>query len=101
MSGWTLIWSYLFIATVGLAGVAIFAAQLMGSLGIHGTVTPLLWFAVSGALCGIIAWKDIRISSLPTLVFKALSVGLILVLAFIILFKHGFSVDTNRSSSRA
>ncbi|HWF74047.1 MAG TPA: APC family permease [Solirubrobacteraceae bacterium] len=95
MSGWTLIWSYLFIATVGLAGFAIFAAQLMGSLGIHGTVTPVLWFAVSGALCGIIAWKDIRISSLLTLVFEALSVACILVLAFIVLFRHGFSVDTH------
>src|SRR5271156_6145903 len=29
LSGWTLMWSYLFIATVGLAGVAIFAGQLM------------------------------------------------------------------------
>jgi amino acid transporter len=95
MSGWTLIWSYLFIATVGLAGLSIFAAQLMGSLGIQGTVTPILWFLLSGALCGIIAWKDIRISSLLTLVFEGLSVACILILAFIILFKHGFSVDSN------
>jgi amino acid transporter len=46
-------------------------------------------------LCGTIAWKDIRVSSLLTLFFEALSVSCILVLAFIILFKHGFSVDTN------
>jgi len=95
MSGWTLIWSYLFIAVVGLSGVAIFAAQLMSSLGIHSTVSPLVWFALSAALCGIIAYKDIRVSSLLTLVFEALSVTCILVMAFIILFKHGFSVDTN------
>ena len=95
MSGWTLIWSYLFIAVVGLSGVAIFAAQLMLSLGIHATVSPLVWFLASGALCGIIAYKDIRVSSVLTLVFEALSVTCILVLAFIILFKHGFSVDTN------
>ena len=95
MSGWTLIWCYLFIAVVGLSGVAIFAAQLMLSLGIHTTVSPLVWFACSGALCGIIAYKDIRVSSVLTLVFEALSVGCILVLAFIVLFEHGFSVDTH------
>ncbi|HEY5316545.1 MAG TPA: APC family permease [Solirubrobacteraceae bacterium] len=95
LSGWTLMWSYLFIATVGLAGAAVFAGQLMGSLGIHGHVTPLVWFALSGALCGTIAWKDIRISSVLTLVFEGLSVACILILAFIILFKHGFSVDTS------
>ena len=95
MSGWTLIWSYLFIAVVGLSGVAIFAAQLMSSLGIHTTVSPLVWFTLSAALCGFIAYKDIRVSSLLTLVFEALSVTCILVLAFIVLFKHGFSVDTS------
>ena len=95
LSGWTLLWSYLFIATVGLAGVAVFAGQLMGSLGMSGHVTPIVWFALSGALCGTIAWKDIRISSVLTLFFEALSVSCILVLAFIVLFKHGFSVDTN------
>jgi len=95
LSGWTLIWCYLFIAVVGLSGVAIFAAQLMLSLGIHSTVTPLLWFAISASLCGIIAYKDIRVSSLLTLVFEAVSVACIMILAFIVLFKHGFSVDTN------
>jgi len=95
LSGWTLIWSYFFIATVGLAGVAIFAAQFLSAIGVHGQVTPFLWFAISGICCGTIAWKDIRVSSLLTLFFEALSVTCILILAFIILFKHGFSVDTN------
>ena len=33
MSGWALIWSYLFISVVGLAGFSIFAGQLVLQLG--------------------------------------------------------------------
>jgi len=33
LSGWTLIWSYLFIAIAGLAGFSIFAAQFLSTLG--------------------------------------------------------------------
>ena len=36
MSGWALIWSYLFIAVVGLAGFSIFAGQMvLRSIGHH------------------------------------------------------------------
>src|SRR5580692_1479607 len=66
LSGWTLIWSYLFIAIAGLSGFSIFAAQLCSTLGIHG-ITPFLFFVASALVCMVVAWKDIRISSLLTL----------------------------------
>jgi amino acid transporter len=38
-SGWTLIWSYLFIGVAGLSGFAIFCAQFLSALGFKGTIS--------------------------------------------------------------
>ncbi|MFZ0666455.1 MAG: APC family permease, partial [Acidimicrobiales bacterium] len=95
-SGWTLIWSYMFIAIAGLSGFAVFAQQFLEAAGIHIGVTPFILFLISGALCWLVAYKDIRISSMLTLALEAISVSCIAVLAFIVLFKHGFSLDTQQ-----
>ncbi len=94
LSGWALIWAYWGIATAGLAGFAIFAQEFLRGIGVHSTVTPFLFFTISGAVCLTIAWKDIRVSSLLTLALEALSVSCILSLAAVVLFKHGLSVDS-------
>ena len=96
LSGWALIWSYWGIATAGLAGFAIFAQEFLSAIGVHGNVSPFLLFAISGAVCLTVAWKDIRISSLLTLALEAISVTCILALAAVVLFKHGLSVDTSQ-----
>ena len=49
----------------------------------------------------MIAYKDIRVSSILTLVLEGASVACITALAFVILFKHGFHVDTSSSRSAA
>jgi amino acid transporter len=100
LSGWTLIWSYFFIAVAGMCGFAVFCAQLLSALGFHGSIHPVFFFALSAVLCWLIAYKDIRVSSLLTLVLEGASVACILSLAFIVLFKHGFSVDTQQLSLR-
>jgi len=94
MSGWSLIWCYLFIGVAGLTGFSIFAAQLVSSMGIHTTIPPVFFFCLSAAVCWFIAYKDIKISSLLTLMFEVASVACILALACVILFKHGFPTDT-------
>jgi amino acid transporter len=94
MSGWSLIWCYLFIGVAGLTGFSIFAAQLVSSMGIHTTIPPVVFFCLSAAVCWFVAYKDIKISSLLTLLFEAASVGCIVALACVILFKHGFPTDT-------
>ncbi len=96
LSGWSLVWAYWGIATAGLAGFAIFAQEFLTGIGVHGTVNPYFLFAISGAVCLTVAWKDIRVSSLLTLALESLSVTFILALAFVVLFKHGFSVDTQQ-----
>jgi amino acid transporter len=96
LSGWTLIWSYMFIAIAGMCGFAVFCGQLLSALGYHGSIHPVIFFAISAALCWLVAYKDIRVSSLLTLALEGLSVTCILILAGVVLFKHGFHVDTNQ-----
>jgi amino acid transporter len=94
LSGWTLIWCYLFIGIAGLTGFAIFAQQFLTSIGIGLIVPPVLLYAISAAACWYVAYRDIHVSSALTLVLEALSVSCIAILAFIVLFKHGFTLDT-------
>lgn len=96
LSGWSLIWSYWGIATAGLAGFAIFAQEFLSGIGVHSTVSPWIFFLISGFVCLTIAWKDIRVSSLLTLALEAISVTIILALAGVVLFRHGVSVDTGQ-----
>ena len=94
ISGWSLIWAYLFIGVAGLTGFSIFAGQFLSGIGVHGAVPPVVFFIVSAAICWFIAYKDIHVSSLLTLVFEIVSVTCILALAAVVLFKHGIVVDT-------
>jgi amino acid transporter len=94
VSGWSLIWAYLFIGVAGLTGFAIFAQQFLQGIGVHATVPPVFFFILSAAVCWFIAYKDIHVSSLLTLVFEIVSVTCILSLAAVVLFKHGITIDT-------
>jgi amino acid transporter len=93
-SGWTLIWCYLFIGIAGLTGFAIFAQQFLGAVGAGFTAPPVLLYLISASLCWFVAYRDIHVSSALTLLLEALSMACIAALAGIVLFKHGFSVDT-------
>lgn len=94
LSGWTLIWSYLFIGVAGMTGFTIFSRQFLDILGIHSSVPAFVFFAISGVLCWTLAVQDIRLSSMLTLILEGLSVLCILALAAIVLFKHGIAIDT-------
>jgi amino acid transporter len=96
LSGWTLLWCYLFIGTAGLTGFAIFFQQFIDALGATVTIPPDIFFVISALACWYIAYKDIRISSLVTLAFEGISVTLILALAAVVLFKHGVTIDTDQ-----
>jgi amino acid transporter len=94
-SGWTLIWSYLFIGVAGLTGFAVFAAQFLTAVG-SKVPPPVFLFAISALACWYIAYKDIRVSSILTLVLECLSVLCILSLAAVVLFSRGFTADTSQ-----
>lgn len=96
LTGWCLIWAYMFIGTAGVTGFTVFAQQLLGMA--HVTVAPVLLFAVCVAICWYCAYKDVRLSAVLMLVLEALSVTIITILAFIVLAHHGFAVDHDQIS---
>jgi amino acid transporter len=93
LSGWTLIWSYLFIRVAGMTGFTIFSRQFLDIVGIHIFIPSFAFFVISAVLCWTLAVKDIRLSSMLTLLLEGLSVLHILALAAIVLFKHGIAVN--------
>ena len=84
LSGWCLVWAYLFIGTAGMTGFTIFASTLLGMIGIH--VPQLLLFALCGAVIWLLAYKDIQLSSILMLMLEGISVALILLLCAFVLF---------------
>ena len=96
LSGWTLLWAYLFIGIAGMNGFAIFSSQLLSIIGIRWNIAPIFFFLLSGSICCFLAYKDIKLSSVLTLILEGASVACILVLAIVVLFSHGFSVDINQ-----
>src|SRR5271156_3080600 len=61
VSGWCLIWAYLFIGTAGMTGFTIFASTLLEMMGIH--VPHMALFAACGGSMWYLGYKDIRLSS--------------------------------------
>src|ERR1700728_2246838 len=55
VSGFSLIWAYLFIGVAGLTGFSIFSAQFLSGIGVHTVVPPVLFFCLSAAVCWFIA----------------------------------------------
>jgi amino acid transporter len=98
MTGWALVWCYFFIGTAGLCGFTLMAEQFLQGLGMHGTLSPFLLFAISAAVGFTIAFKDVRLSAVLTLVLEGLSVACILALSAFILFKHGSPIDSSQLS---
>jgi len=98
LSGWTLLWSYTFIAIAGFTGFSIFLNQFLDSIGIHVTIPAVASFAISACICWFVAYQDIRISSLLMLVLEGMSLVFIFGLCFIVLFRHGSPVDTGQLS---
>src|SRR5216683_6752985 len=92
ISGWCLVWAYLFIGTAGMTGFTIFANTLFGMMGFQ--VPNIIIFAACAAVIWFLAYKDIRLSSILMLVLEGASVGLILMLCWVVLFKHNFIIDT-------
>jgi amino acid transporter len=96
MTGWALVWCYFFIGTAGLCGFTLMTEQFLQGLGVHGTVTPFLLFVISAAIGFVIAFRDVRLSAILTLVLEGLSVACILALSCVILFKHGSPIDSSQ-----
>jgi len=94
LCGWCLVWAYLFIGLAGTTGFTIFAGKLLEM--IHITAPPVLLFAVCLATCFILAYFDIKVSTLVMLGAEGFSCFFILLLCMIVLGHHHFAVDTTQ-----
>src|SRR5277367_2984712 len=97
LSGWSLIWAYMFIGIAGVSGFTHFATKLLGLTGASGYLShpSITLFAVCVLAAWYLAYKDITFSTILMLVFEGVSVALILMLAFLALTKTGV-VDTTQ-----
>jgi len=94
LCGWCLVWAYLFIGLAGTTGFTIFAGKLLEM--IHITAPPVLLFAVCLAACFILAYFDIKISTLVMLGAEAFSCFFIIALCMIVLGHHHFAPDVSQ-----
>ncbi len=95
LSGWALVLAYLGSAMTVIAGFAIYANVVLGAFNFH--VSPILLFAVCSSVAWFYAYTDIQLSAVLMLVFELTSVGFSLLLAVIVLVKHGFKIDTSQA----
>ena len=91
LCGWCLVWAYLFIGLAGTTGFTIFATKLLEM--IHVSVPPAILFALCLGTSFILAYKDIKISTLVMLGFEAFSCAFIVLLCLIVLGHHHFAPD--------
>ena len=95
VSGWCLIFAYMFIGIAGVTGFTHFASMILTQAGATGWLsTPwITLFAICVFLSWFLAYMDITFSTLLMLMFEGVSVFVIMILAIVALAKTGF-VDT-------
>lgn len=95
LSGWSLIWAYLFIGIAGVTGFTHFASKLLTQAAASGYLShpSITLFFICVAAAWALAFLDITFSTLLMLVLEGVSVLVIVLLALIALGKTGV-VDT-------
>ena len=92
MSGWCLIFAYMFIGIAGVTGFTHFATKLLDLTGVTGYLShpAITLFAICVLAAWFLAYKDITFSTILMLAFEGISVTLIVMLAVLALGKTGF-----------
>jgi amino acid transporter len=95
ISGWCLIFAYMFIGIAGATGFTHFASMLLTQAGASGYLSHpyITLFAICIGLSWFLAYMDITFSTVLMLIFEGVSVTVIMILALVALGKTGF-VDT-------
>lgn len=91
LSGWSLIWAYLFIGIAGVTGFTHFASKLLAMTGATGYISHpfITLFAICVFAAWFLAYMDITFSTLLMLVLEGVSVLVIVMLAILALSKTG------------
>src|SRR5271154_1452995 len=96
MSGWCLIFAYMFIGIAGVTGFTHFASMLLTQAGATGYLSHpyITLFAICVFLSWFLAYKDITFSTLLMLILEGVSVIVIMLLALVVLAKTGLVDST-------
>ena len=91
LSGWCLIWAYMFISIAGVTGFTHFASKLLTQAGATGYLShpSITLFFICVAAAWALAFLDITFSTLMMLFLEGISVTVIVILALIALGKTG------------
>jgi amino acid transporter len=97
LSGWALLWAYVFVAAAVLGAMALFVSLLLERAGVQPNVTLYVVVAiVIAAICWQAAYRGVQVSAILMLVLEAISVAIILTLVGIVLYRHGPSIDATQ-----
>jgi amino acid transporter len=93
-AGWSVIAAYLGTAIASVIGVHIALANILNAVELGAWVPPV-WSSVlvSTALVGMLAYRDIRLSSRIGLILECTSLGIIVFITAIILIRRGTVID--------
>lgn len=97
VSGWSLIWAYMFIGIAGVTGFTHFATKLLVLTGVTGYLSHpwITLFALCVGMAWLLAYMDITFSTILMLIFEGVSVTLIVALAFLAIGRTG-AVDVSQ-----
>jgi amino acid transporter len=91
LSGWSLIFAYMFIGIAGVTGFTHFASLLLTQAGATGYLSHpyITLFAICVLSSWFLAYKDITFSTVLMLILEGVSVTVIMILAIVALAKTG------------
>ena len=91
LAGWCLLLAYVLTGAAVLAGAVNYAGLLLDQA--HAHTPPVVLFAVGAGLAGLIAYRDVQLSTRLMLALELLSMALILVLGAIVMRHRGSGWD--------
>jgi amino acid transporter len=94
ITGWALMLAYLFTGIAVANGFVNSAQVLLAPFAI--VPSPIFLLAICIGLSWYVAYKDIQLSTVLMLLLEVASVGMIILLGIIVLFKKGYAVDINQ-----
>ncbi len=91
IAGWALAIGYVFIAMIGIVGTAVYGSSFLEAFGVHAGSRPaqLVIFVIAAFAAVGLAVAGIKLSTRFGLVLEIFSIGAILVLLVVTLFRTG------------
>ncbi len=92
ISGWALVLAYVFTAMAMLGSFSLYMNLVLHEFSMQ--IFPIVLYAICAGLTWYYAYSDIQLSAVLMLILEISSVFLIVILAAIVLFRHGFTLDS-------